>query len=64
MSNYLKVAWTLSMLVAICGVLVGMADLPVAVLVVVAIVSGFWWAFGRGFTGEAEEGRGRQRDRG
>jgi hypothetical protein len=41
-----------------------MADLPVAVLVVVAIISGFWWAFGRGFTGEAEEGRGRQRNRG
>ena len=49
MSTYHKIAWTLTLLVAIAGVLVGMVDFPVVVLVILSIITGFWWAFGHGF---------------
>lgn len=56
----------LGFLVAIYAVLVGLANAPVWGLIVLAMVDGFYWAFGRRFffpdAFEGKDGVGRSRE--
>jgi hypothetical protein len=64
MRTYQTVAWALTLLVAIHGILVGNTDIPSWTIAITAVICGFWWAFGRGVVGaEPAEGRDRARDR-
>jgi hypothetical protein len=64
MRTYQNVAWGLTLLVAIHGILVGNTDIPAWTIAITSVICGFWWAFGKGVVGvDASEGRDRQRNR-
>ena len=64
MRLYHNIAWVLTLLVAICAIVVGNTDLPGWTVAVVAVVAGFWWAFGKGFVGAEDAGRQPDRNHG
>jgi len=63
--TYLNVAWALTLVLVIWAIVVGNTDVPSWTVAIPAVVTGFWWAFCRGFVGgEVPEGRNRERNRG
>ena len=52
-SRYLQVAWVLTLVLVIYAIVAGNVDaIPYWTIAIPAVVVGFWWAFGRQFTGE------------
>ncbi|KQU68083.1 hypothetical protein ASD62_12415 [Phycicoccus sp. Root563] len=63
--TYLNIAWALTLVLVIWAIVVGNTDVPSWTVAIPAVVTGFWWAFGRGVVGgEVPEGRNRERNRG
>jgi len=56
MTTYLRIAYGLTVLVAVLGLMVGLADWPVWTVAAAGVVAGLWWGFGKAFAGEDVRG--------
>ena len=62
--TYLNIAWGLTLVLVIWAIIVGNTQIPSWTIAIPAVVTGFWWAFGRGVVGgEPPAGRARNRNR-
>ncbi|MFC7491519.1 MULTISPECIES: hypothetical protein [unclassified Knoellia] len=51
--RYLNIAWLLTAILAICAIIAENVDsIPSWTIAIPAVLTGFWWAFGRGALGD------------
>ncbi|GAA2738053.1 hypothetical protein GCM10009867_27730 [Pedococcus aerophilus] len=56
--TYLNIAWVLTLVLVVWAITAGNTDIPSWTIAIPAVVTGFWWAFGRGFVGASAPASG------
>lgn len=62
MDRYRQIAYALTAVVAICGILVGAQLVSWWVVAIAGVVAGLWWAFGNRFLPQVATERSIERD--
>ena len=53
--RYLNIAWILTAILVVWAIIAGNVDsIPSWTVAIPAVLTGFWWAFGRGFLGDSD----------
>lgn len=54
--RYLNIAWLLTAILVIYAIIAGNVDsIPSWTVAIPAVLTGFWWAFGRGVVGDHKD---------
>lgn len=57
--RYLNIAWILTAVLVVWAIIAGNVDsIPSWTIAIPAVLTGFWWAFGKGFLGDGSGDKG------
>lgn len=56
--RYLNIAWILTAVLVVWAIIAGNVEsIPSWTISIPAVLTGFWWAFGKGFLGDSDDKR-------